>query len=121
MTARGPDGPGRAHDWASGLAAALDAAAREVGDLGRRLAAGWPDHHGREWVERLSTLRTTLERDADAAARVAVQAGQMADEPVGPRLGGTGARRADDGRGVRIPRLDDSRDEGDPRDDGRPD
>jgi len=27
--------------------------------------------------------------------------------PPGPRLGGTGARRADDERGVRIPRLDD--------------
>jgi hypothetical protein len=101
----------RARDWSAALATALDAAAREVGDLARRLAAGWPDDHGREWAERLLTLRITLERDADAAVRFGLQAERAADEqagvpPSGPRLGGTGARRADDERGVRIPRLD---------------
>lgn len=106
----------RAHDWASGLAAALHTAAQEVGDLARRLAAGWPDDHGREWGERLLTLRATLERDADAATRVVAQVEHLqverwADEPVGPRLGATGARRADDERGVRIPRLDDRADD----------
>jgi hypothetical protein len=93
------------------LAAVLDAAARDAGDLARRLAVGWPDDHGREWTERLQTLRTSFERDAEAAARVAVQAEQLAEGPAGPRLGGTGARRADDERGVRIPRWDDRADD----------
>ena len=34
------------------IAAALDAAAAEIGDLAQRVAAGWPDAHGREWSER---------------------------------------------------------------------
>jgi len=97
----------RARDWSAALAAALDGVAREVGDVARRLGAAWPDEHGRELGERLVTLRTALERDADAATRLGAQIEQVADEPVGPRLGGTGARRADDERGVRIPRLDD--------------
>jgi hypothetical protein len=102
----------RAHDWSVALAAALDAAAREVGELARWLAGSWPDAHGQEWGERLLTLRSALERDADAAARLGLQVGQVADGPaVGPRLSGTGARRADDERGVRIPRLDDAADD----------
>jgi len=43
--------------------------------------------------------------------RLGLQVERAADDPTdpppsGPRLGGTGARRADDERGVRIPRLD---------------
>ena len=98
----------RVRSWSVGLAAALGTVVGEVGDLARRLAAGWPDHHGREWSERLLTLRTSLERDTDAAVRLAQAVDRVADGPVtGPRLGGTTARRADDERGVRIPRLDD--------------
>ena len=101
----------RVRNWSAGLAAALGAVAGEVGDLARRLAAGWPDHHGREWSERLLTLRTSLERDTDAAVRLGQAVDRVADGSVrpatGPRLGGTAARRADDERGVRIPRLDD--------------
>jgi len=105
----------RARDWSGALAGALDAAAREVALLARQLAAGWPDDQGREWVERLLTLRNTLERDADAAVRLGLQVERAADDPTdpppsGPRLGGTGARRADDERGVRIPRLDERAD-----------
>jgi hypothetical protein len=101
----------RARDWSSALAAALDAAAAEVGDLAQRLAAGWPDSHGREWSERLQVLRHTLADDADAALRLGQAVERATEEPVGPasagpRLGGTAARRADDERGVRIPRLD---------------
>ena len=115
-------GPGRpelqrARDWSTALGAALDAAAREIGDLARRLAAGWPDDHGREWGERLAAVRHTLERDADEAGRWGREVERVADEvdgsgaaPPGPRLGGTGARRAGDERGVRIPRLDDGPD-----------
>ena len=96
-----------ARDWSTALAGALDAAAREVGDVARRLGAAWPDDHGREWGERLVTLRTALEHDAGAANRLGAQIERVAGEQVGPRLGGTSARRADDERGVRIPRLDD--------------
>ena len=115
MTTPGRSELQRARDWSAALAAALDEAAREVGGLARRLAAGWPDDHGREWAERLSTLRSTLEHDADAAVRLGTQVERAADEPAGPppsgpRLGGTGARRADDERGVRIPRLDEQAD-----------
>jgi hypothetical protein len=104
----------RARDWSAALAAALDAAAREVGDVARRVGEAWPDGHGREWSERLASLRNALERDADAATRLDSQVERLAGEPVGPRLGGTAARRVDDERGVRIPRLDD-------RVDGAPD
>ncbi|MBL8927789.1 MAG: hypothetical protein JNM77_16390 [Pseudonocardia sp.] len=111
-----PEGPEleRVRNWSAGLGAALGTVAGEVGDLGRRIAAGWPDHHGREWSERLLTLRTGLERAGDAAARLAQAADRGVDGPVGPatgpRLGGTAARRAADERGVRIPRLDDPED-----------
>jgi hypothetical protein len=102
----------RARDWSGALAAALDAAAEEVGDLVRRLAVGWSDAQGREWSDRLRSLRHTLQHDSDAAVRLGQAIERATDEPVGPapggpRLGGTGARRADDERGVRIPRLDD--------------
>lgn len=101
----------RVRNWSVGLAAALGTVAGEVGDLARRLGAGWPDHHGREWSERLLTLRTGLERDTDAAVRLGQAVDRVLDGPVGPatgpRLGSTAARRADDERGVRIPRLDD--------------
>ena len=98
----------RVRNWSAGLAGALATVVGEVGDLARRLATGWPDHHGREWSERLLTLRTSLERDTDAAVRLAQAVDRVADGPVtGPRLGGTAARRADDERGVRIPSLDD--------------
>ena len=105
----------RARDWSGALATALDAAARELAYLARQLAAGWPDDHGREWAERLLTLRNTLEHDADVAVRLGLQIERAADEPTdlppsGPRLGGTGARRADDERGVRIPRFDERAD-----------
>jgi hypothetical protein len=104
----------RVRDWSAGLAAALGTVAGEVGDLARRLAAGWPDQHGREWGERLLTLRTSLERDADAAVllgRAVERVADGSDAPqAGPRLGGTAARRADDERGVRIPRLDEEAD-----------
>jgi hypothetical protein len=98
----------RARDWSTALATALDAAAREIGDVARRFGAAWPDDHGREWGERLAALRTALERDTDAATRLGAQIERVAGEQVGPRLGGIGARRADDERGVRIPRLDGS-------------
>jgi hypothetical protein len=110
-----PDGRAellRARDWSGALAAILDTAAEEVGDLVRRLDVGWPDARGGEWSDRLRALRYSLQRDADAAVRLGQAIEWATDEPVsptpgGPRLGGTAGRRADDERGVRIPRLDD--------------
>ncbi len=111
MTSSGRPELQRARDWSSALAAALDAAAAEAGDLAQRLAAGWPDSHGREWSERLHVLRHTLADDTAAAGRLGQAVERATDEPIGPasagpRLGGTAARRTDDERGVRIPRLD---------------
>ena len=62
-------------------------------------------------MHELLTLRTGLERDTDAAVHLGQAVDRVLDGPVGPatgpRLGSTAARRADDERGVRIPRLDD--------------
>jgi hypothetical protein len=109
---------GSAERWCAAVAAALDEAAGEVGRLAARLAAGWPDEHGREWTERALRLRRSLDREADAAAELGRAVARIADvlaggapplglrAPPGPRLGGTEARRAEDDRGVRIARLD---------------
>jgi hypothetical protein len=80
MTSLVPTELQRARDWSGALATALDAAAREVGHLARRLASGWPDDHGREWADRLLTMRNTLERDADAAVRLGLQVERAVDE-----------------------------------------
>jgi hypothetical protein len=107
----------RARQWSVALASALDEVTREVGGLARRLADGWPDAQGQEWLERLLRLRRALERDVDAAAQWREAIDRLPDDPdsasvgvadgtpFGPRLGGTQARRVDDERGVRIPRL----------------
>ena len=100
----------RARDWSAALATALDAPpARSATSRGGSPPAGRTTTAG-SGPSGCSTLRSTLERDADAAVRLGLQAERAADEPTGPpsgpRLGGTGARRADDERGVRIPRLD---------------
>jgi hypothetical protein len=107
----------RAREWSAALASTLDDVAEQVGVAARRLTAGWPDARGAEWADRLAGLRRTLEREATAAAELVRAVDGASDEddpsapgvdpyagPVGPRLGGTDARRAGDGRGVRIPR-----------------
>jgi hypothetical protein len=122
-------GPGRpelqrARQWSVALASALDEVTREVGGLARRLADGWPDSQGQEWTERLLQVRRALERDVDAAAEwgraidrlpddpdPSAPAGVADGRPFGPRLGSTEGRRVDDGRGVRIPRLNDPADD----------
>jgi hypothetical protein len=118
VTAPGRPELQRARQWSVALASALDGVTREVGGLARRLADGWPDAQGQEWLERLLQLRRTLERDVDAAAAWGQAIDRLPDDPspsasagvadgtpFGPRLGGTEARRVDDERGVRIPRL----------------
>jgi hypothetical protein len=110
----------RAREWSAALAATLDEVRQHVDAAARRLVDGWPDAHGREWSERLLLLRRSLNREADAAAELGRAVDRVPDDPgppdqdvdghsavPGPRLGGTDARRADDRRGVRIPRLND--------------
>jgi hypothetical protein len=108
----------RARQWSVDLEATLSETAEHVADVARRLSDCWPDDRGREWTERLVTLRRALEHDADAAAELgraidraadsATDFGGLHSEMIGPRLGSTTSRRADDERGVRIPRLGDS-------------
>lgn len=111
----------RARQWSVTLATTLDEITGHVGAVAQRLADGWPDARGREWTERLLLLRRSLERDADDAAELGRAIDRSANDAAsgndgaagqaGPRLGGTGARRADDARGVRIPRLNDAADD----------
>jgi hypothetical protein len=105
----------RAAQWSAALAAALDEITGQVGALARRLADDWTDVRGQEVTERLMLLRHELARDADAAVELGRAIDRVADDPArenggpppGPRLGATDARRADDRRGVIIPRLND--------------
>lgn len=101
------------------LAGALDEVGAQVERVARRVAAAWPDEHGREWTERALLVRRALAREADVAAELGRAIARLADgiaadgptslpfSGAGPRLGGTAARRAADERGVRIPRLGD--------------
>jgi hypothetical protein len=129
VTAPAPPDLQRARQWSSALASALDEVSARLDPVVRRVAEGWPDAHGGEWAERLAALRRALAHDADAAAelgraidRVAEHVSARSGDPPagshpalhggtsGPRLGGTGARRVDDERGVTVPRLTDAAD-----------
>jgi hypothetical protein len=113
----------RVGSWSAALAAVLGEVAAQVGATARRLADGWPDAHGAEWADRLHALGAALDREADAAAGLGRALDRLpgghdghggADGPAAsvgdaavagsPRLGDTAARRADDRRGVDIPR-----------------
>jgi hypothetical protein len=109
----------RAREWSAALASTLDDVADQVGVAARRLTEGWPDARGVEWADRLVGLRRTLEHEAAAALEFVRAVDRVPDDedvpapdadpyaaPTGPRLGGTDARRAGDGRGARIPRWD---------------
>ena len=109
----------RAKQWSAALATALDEVTEQVGVAARRVADGWPDALGQEWGERLLQLRRMIDRDADDARelgraidRVAAVSPAAGDDAqpglVGPQLGGTGARRVEDRRGVAIPWLGDA-------------
>ena len=104
-----PDG---ARQWSAALTTTLDEVTARLDTVARRLADAWPDARGQEWAHRLHVLRRALESDADAAAEFGRAVDRLADMPAGPvadgpRLGGTGAWRVDDRRGVVIPRLND--------------
>jgi hypothetical protein len=121
----------RVGDWAAALALTVHELDAQVRDVTRRLEQAWSDGRGDELSDRLHRLSRVLDGEAasatefgrvvhrvaeasvDVAHDVDVDAddGQsLPDQGVatsGPRLGGTGARRAGDDRGVRIPRLGD--------------
>lgn len=107
------DGPlARAREWSVVLAAALDEVGDQLDAAARRLGEGWPDAGGREWLDRLRLLRRAVVRDADDAHDLGRTVDGLTDDgtapgAVGPQLGSTAARRADDRRGVTIPRLGD--------------
>jgi hypothetical protein len=117
-----PDGPlARARRWSAALAAALDEVTEQLDTAARRLTEGWPDARGQDWVDHLHLLRRTAARDAGDAHDLGRVVDRVADDldggpgggaPVpgtgGPQLGSTAARRADDRRGVTIPRLGDT-------------
>jgi hypothetical protein len=110
----------RVGSWSAALAAVLDEVAAQVGAAARRVADGWLDAHGTEWAHRLHVLGAALQREADAAVELGRALDRLPDGPDGPdgpattvddatvargpRLGDTAARRADDRRGVAIPR-----------------
>jgi hypothetical protein len=105
----------RARQWSTALAAALEEVTEQIDAAARRVADGWPDPRGRDWIDRLLLLRRNIDRDAAdadelgrAIDRVAeVTAGEDPAGGVGPQLGGFGGRHADDRRGVTIPQLND--------------
>jgi len=104
----------RLHDALPGLV-------RVIGDVGQ----DWADDAGRAWAERAGLVRQALDRELEAAvaagrliASMDGPAGGPVDGPagcppagsppgLGPRLGGTGARRVDDERGMSLARLSD--------------
>ena len=99
--------PYGARYWSATLTAVLDEVAGRIDAASRQLSDAWPDARGDEWVQRLRDLRSAVQRDADAAVEFGRAVDRLAPAVDGPQLGGTGAARVDDRRGVTIPRLND--------------
>ena len=98
----------RAREWAAALATGLDDVVVQADAVARRMAEGWPDPRGGEWVERLLLVRRGIDRDAADAhelGRMIERVAQADPLPAGPQLGGTAGRHVDDRRGVTIPQL----------------
>jgi hypothetical protein len=103
----------RAREWAAALATGLDDVVAQADAVARRMAEGWPDPRGGEWVERLRLVRRGIDRDAADAhelGRTIDRVAQVQADPLpaGPQLGGTAGRHVDDRRGVTIPQLGDT-------------
>ncbi|GAA2569423.1 WXG100 family type VII secretion target [Pseudonocardia hydrocarbonoxydans] len=103
---------------AARLQEALPGLGRVIDDV----AGDWSDDAGRAWAERARLVRRVLDRELEATVAVGRLLAAAATGPVdasvdgpvasgpsgsGPRLGGTGARRVDDERGMSIARLSD--------------
>jgi hypothetical protein len=119
-----PDEPSVAalHDagrWCQRLAEVASDVERRAGQLVEQVAADWADARGREWTERADGVRAELGRVAVTAAELGETyarraadllaasgvAGIAPGRPSGMRLGGTGAARVEDERGMRIAEL----------------
>jgi hypothetical protein len=127
-------GPPQASDdavrqWCGDATEVLRDAAVRAGRLAAAVATDWLDDHGREWSERITTLRRELAdtayqadalvrrlRESDgsdsqlgsamAAALRAVSSASRGGD--GPRLGDTSGARVDDEHGVHIAQLPDA-------------
>jgi hypothetical protein len=114
--------------WCTEATEVLREAAVRAGRLAAAVATDWLDDHGREWAERITTLRrdladtaqqaeelTNILRDPDGtdselgrAMAAAVRAASAASSGGnGPRLGDTSGTRVDDEHGVHIAQLPD--------------
>jgi hypothetical protein len=114
--------------WCTEATEVLREAAVRAGRLAAAVATDWLDDHGREWAERITTLRrdladtaqqaeelTNMLRDPDGtdselgrAMAAAVRAASAASSGGnGPRLGDTSGTRVDDEHGVHIAQLPD--------------
>jgi hypothetical protein len=102
--------------WLRGLGPRLDDATRLVARLAGIIDESWRDDRGRDWAERLGLVRGELAREAIACQGLAGGLTRVAEElasarcggveqPWGPVLGDTTARRANPDRGMRIATL----------------
>jgi hypothetical protein len=107
--------------WLRALGSRLDDATRLVERLAGIIDESWQDDRGRDWADRLGLVRGELAREAIAcqglAGGLTVVAEELAsarcasaEEPWGPLLGDTAARRANQDRGMRIATLPDPAD-----------
>lgn len=120
------DGVGQ---WCAEATQALRDAAVRAGHLAAAVATDWLDDNGREWAERMTTLRRELADTAHQAEELAtrlrepdgtdselgramaaaLRAASAAARPgTGPRLGDTSGSRVDDEHGVHIAQLPDA-------------
>jgi hypothetical protein len=102
--------------WLRALGSYLDDATRLVERLAGIIDESWRDGRGRDWADRLGLVRGELAREAIACQGLAGGLTRVAEElasarceageqPWGPLLGNTAARRANPDRGMRIATL----------------
>jgi hypothetical protein len=89
------------------LAQQLAEAAAEADRVSRLVAESWWDERGRAIADRLSRVGRELDAQAQRAARAAEEVAALLAAAPAPRLPGTGARRENEERGVRLPLFDD--------------
>jgi len=102
--------------WLRALGSRLDDATRLVERLAGIIDESWRDDRGHDWADRLGLVRGELAREAIAChglagglTRVVEELAsarcEAAEQPWGPLLGDTAARRANQDRGMRIATL----------------
>jgi hypothetical protein len=94
----------RQHD---ALAHQLADAAAEANRISRLVTDSWWDDRGRALADRLARVGHELDLHADRVARVAEEIADLLAAAPAPRLPGSGARRENEERGVRLPLLGD--------------